>query len=51
VSTKRLVRGSRERDAKSHMDIESATIGGLVAGPEAVEGIEAFLAKRLSVFR
>jgi 2-(1,2-epoxy-1,2-dihydrophenyl)acetyl-CoA isomerase len=50
AETKRLVESARSRTLAEQLDEESATIAGLITGPDAREGVDAFLAKRLAVF-
>ncbi|MER6936195.1 enoyl-CoA hydratase-related protein [Nocardioides sp. NPDC127514] len=45
-STKRLIRSSATASYSEHLDNEAASISELVASPNGIEGIDAFLAKR-----
>ena len=50
AETKRLIGLAPHRDLAAQLDDESATIGRLIAGPDATEGIDAFLSKRTPVY-
>lgn len=49
--TKRLITESRERTYAAQMDEEARSISRLIAEPDGVEGIDAFLAKRQPTYR
>jgi len=51
AQTKRLIESAHSRTLVEQMTEESAAIAGLITGPDAVEGVDAFLAKRPAVFR
>ncbi len=46
-----LLRHGQTQDLAAQLDLESRTIGMAGAGPEAREGVSAFLAKRKADFR
>ena len=48
---KRLMAESAGRTAAAQMDQEAATISRLIAEPDGVEGVDAFLAKRAPAYR
>lgn len=50
AQTKRLVESARTRSLAEQLDEESRSIAGLITGPDAREGVDAFLAKRPAVF-
>jgi 2-(1,2-epoxy-1,2-dihydrophenyl)acetyl-CoA isomerase len=50
AETKRLIEAAHHRTLFDQLTDESATIAGLITGPDAVEGVDAFLAKRPAVF-
>jgi hypothetical protein len=50
AETKRLIGLAPHRDLAAQLDDESATIGRLIVGSDATEGVDAFLAKRAPVY-
>lgn len=51
AGAKKLINESVTRSRAEQMDVESRTIGRIVVTPDAVEGVDAFLAKRPPVYR
>jgi 2-(1,2-epoxy-1,2-dihydrophenyl)acetyl-CoA isomerase len=50
-ATKRLMAQSQNHTVAEEMDIEAATIAQIIVGPDGVEGVDAFLAKRRPNFQ
>lgn len=50
AQTKRLLAAAPDRQLADQLDDEAATIGTLIAAPNGVEGVDAFLAKRTPSF-
>lgn len=50
TETKRLMAASQGRTFEDQLDIEAGTISQAIVGPEGVEGVDAFLAKRKPVY-
>lgn len=51
ADTKRLMAGARDHAYAEQMDAEAASIARNIVGPDGIEGVDAFLAKRKPVFR
>lgn len=51
ADTKRLMAQSMDRTFEHQLDEEAATLARNIAGPDGIEGVDAFLAKRKATYR